>query len=140
MSEIELDEKPKIFDDPEFCENSTEDGFKSCRFLVYSEDCCFFLDEEDEFLSLEQGISEYDEVIAIKCKPCKEAYKKAKCEQEEKEELEKLPLMTEKEIYEHNIKIKPIFLDSDEPCFHDENTICTSCKMEKNHEIWKESH
>lgn len=83
--EIEIDHKPLIFDDPKWCAGPTEIGHRDCRFLVYNEDCCFYSFDEDEFVGLSQKENQFEELTAIKCDECKEAYQKAKSIQLEKD-------------------------------------------------------
>ena len=78
MRTIEINDKPKIFDDEKGCCGPTEDGFKECRFLVHNEECCFFLNEKEEFLYLEREENKFNEWNAVKCDQCKESLKKAK--------------------------------------------------------------
>jgi hypothetical protein len=78
MPEIEIDRKPKIFDDPKWCGAPTETDYKECQFLVLNEECGFFTDDKGEFIELEQKLNDLEDDISIKCDECKQAYKEAK--------------------------------------------------------------
>ncbi len=66
MSEIEIDYKPKVFDDPEYCENV--DGAVVCGWVTVK--------DGKTFCGL---LKEYLEGYKkIKCSQCKEAYQRAK--------------------------------------------------------------
>jgi hypothetical protein len=66
---IEIDKKPVIFDDPEFCHNDD----KRCKFLLGdSADCIFY-----ESIN---GI-DYSKRWVLKCDECKTAWKAAKLRQ-----------------------------------------------------------
>lgn len=73
MSEIEIDHRPKVYDDPEYCENIN--GFE-CMFLF---DCidgecqmCVMFDRKE----LEAEIVDRFPLFK-KCEECKTAYQKA---------------------------------------------------------------
>jgi len=78
MSEIEIDVKVKIFDDPEYCNKNSV--FK-CGFLDLKENNCLLYPIFDEvYGEVENGLENYfdgKENPAVKCPECKEAYQKA---------------------------------------------------------------
>lgn len=79
MTEIEIEVKRKIFDDPIYCE-SREKSCDYCHGLWY---CELFCEKLGEWRSLE-----------IKCDQCKEAWKKAQYEKlydEEKQYTHDMP-------------------------------------------------
>jgi len=65
MSEIEIDHRPKIFDDPDYC-----DGDIECRFRPDEAWCLLF------GLELTVG-DENSEFNCVKCPECKIAYQRA---------------------------------------------------------------
>lgn len=77
MKTIPINSPPEIFDHPKFCGGPSKTGFEECRFLVYNEDCCFFLDEKEEFTDLESSVNEFDDLIAEKCPECAAHWKSA---------------------------------------------------------------
>jgi hypothetical protein len=78
MTEIEIDVKAKIFDDPEYCEADKEESCQRVDILDFdayrdSAYCQLFRNSDNSFIELEQ--SEKSGKFK-KCQQCKEAWQK----------------------------------------------------------------